>query len=180
MSMIILFLKEIADLQSPSDSSNSLSLPQRHWRSTWDYARHYITFTWHTDCHSFQQNGGQNRAKWVWTEIEIRHKRPGIIKLVCYCCFWIVNCLKLEASLFWEWPGNEFQEAEEDDDDEEDEDDDDDDEEEGSEEDEDEVEPKLKYERIGNAMNTILNGEECASCMAVHTKVRSQSSTRPC
>ncbi|XP_027048267.1 vacuolar protein sorting-associated protein 41 homolog [Pocillopora damicornis] len=61
-------------------------------------------------------------------------------------------------------------EAEEDDDNEEDEDDDDDDEEEGSEEDEDEVEPKLKYERIGNAMNTILNGEECASCMAVHTK----------
>ena len=75
--------------------------------------------------------------------------------------------------MFWEWPGNEFQEAEEDDDNEEDEDDDDDDEEEGSEEDEDEVEPKLKYERIGNAMNTILNGEECASCMAVHTKVRS-------
>ena len=33
------------------------------------------------------------------------------------------------------------------------------------------MEPKLKYERIGNAMNTILNGEECASCMAVHTKV---------
>lgn len=54
---------------------------------------------------------------------------------------------------------------------EEEEDDDDDDEEEGSDEDEDEVEPKLKYERIGNAMNTILNGEECASCMAVHTKV---------
>ena len=50
-------------------------------------------------------------------------------------------------------------------------DDDDDDEDDGSEEDEDEVEPKLKYERIGNAMNTILNGEECASCMAVHTKV---------
>lgn len=49
--------------------------------------------------------------------------------------------------------------------------DDDDDEDDGSEEDEDEVEPKLKYERIGNAMNTILNGEECASCMAVHTKV---------
>ena len=63
---------------------------------------------------------------------------------------------------------NNFQEE---DDEEEDEDDD---EEEGSEEDEDEVEPKLKYERIGNAMNTILNGEECASCMAVHTKVRSQ------
>lgn len=54
---------------------------------------------------------------------------------------------------------------------EEEEEDDDDDEEEGSDEDEDEVEPKLKYERIGNAMNTILNGEECASCMAVHTKV---------
>ncbi|XP_078376476.1 vacuolar protein sorting-associated protein 41 homolog isoform X2 [Oculina patagonica] len=55
---------------------------------------------------------------------------------------------------------------------EEDDDDDDDEEEEedGSDEDEDEVEPKLKYERIGNAMNTILNGEECASCMAVHTK----------
>lgn len=49
--------------------------------------------------------------------------------------------------------------------------DDDDDEDDGSEEYEDEVEPKLKYERIGNAMNTILNGEECASCMAVHTKV---------
>ncbi|KAK2570430.1 Vacuolar protein sorting-associated protein 41-like protein [Acropora cervicornis] len=53
-------------------------------------------------------------------------------------------------------------------------DDEEDDEEEfeGSEEedDEEEVEPKLKYERIGNAMNTILNGEECASCMAVHTK----------
>ncbi|XP_067021435.1 vacuolar protein sorting-associated protein 41 homolog isoform X2 [Acropora muricata] len=54
-------------------------------------------------------------------------------------------------------------------------DDEEDDEEEyeGSEEEEDdeeEVEPKLKYERIGNAMNTILNGEECASCMAVHTK----------
>lgn len=49
--------------------------------------------------------------------------------------------------------------------------DDEDEDEEGSEEDEDEVEPKLKYERIGNAMNTILNGEECASCMAVHTKV---------
>lgn len=32
------------------------------------------------------------------------------------------------------------------------------------------MEPKLKYERIGNAMNTILNGEECASCMAVHPK----------
>ena len=103
MSMIILFLKEIADLQSPSDGSNSLSLPQRHWRSTWEYARYYITFTWRTDYHSFQQNGGQNRAKWVWTEIEIRHKRPGIIKLVCYWSFWIVNCLKLEASLFWEW-----------------------------------------------------------------------------
>ena len=45
-------------------------------------------------------------------------------------------------------------------------------EEEGSEEDDgEEVEPKLKYERIGNAMNIILNGEECASCMAVHTKV---------
>lgn len=44
-------------------------------------------------------------------------------------------------------------------------------EEEGSEEDDgEEVEPKLKYERIGNAMNIILNGEECASCMAVHTK----------
>lgn len=53
----------------------------------------------------------------------------------------------------------------------EDDDDEDEDEEDGSEEDEDEVEPKLKYERIGNAMNTILNGEECASCMAVHTKV---------
>ena len=51
------------------------------------------------------------------------------------------------------------------------EDDEDDEDEDGSEEDEDEVEPKLKYERIGNAMNTILNGEECASCMAVHTKV---------
>ncbi|XP_020616436.1 vacuolar protein sorting-associated protein 41 homolog [Orbicella faveolata] len=54
--------------------------------------------------------------------------------------------------------------------DEDSEDEDDDDENDGSEEDEDEVEPKLKYERIGNAMNTILNGEECASCMAVHTK----------
>lgn len=58
--------------------------------------------------------------------------------------------------------------SQEEDDDDEDEDDEDD---EGSDEDEDEVEPKLKYERIGNAMNTILNGEECASCMAVHTKV---------
>lgn len=59
--------------------------------------------------------------------------------------------------------------SQEDDDD--DGDNEDDDEDDGSEEDEDEVEPKLKYERIGNAMNTILNGEECASCMAVHTKV---------
>ena len=57
--------------------------------------------------------------------------------------------------------------------DDEDSNDEDDDEDDGSEEDEDEVEPKLKYERIGNAMNTILNGEECASCMAVHTKVPS-------
>jgi len=59
--------------------------------------------------------------------------------------------------------------SQEEDDDSDDEDDDDEDD--GSEEEEDEVEPKLKYERIGNAMNTILNGEECASCMAVHTKV---------
>lgn len=62
---------------------------------------------------------------------------------------------------------NNLQE-EEDEDDEDDEDDGDDD---GSYEEEDEVEPKLKYERVGNAMNNILNGEECASCMAVHTKV---------
>ncbi len=61
---------------------------------------------------------------------------------------------------------NNSQEEEDDDDD-----DDEEEEEDGSDEDEDEVEPKLKYERIGNAMNTILNGEECASCMAVHTKV---------
>ncbi|KAL9968325.1 hypothetical protein ACROYT_G026686 [Oculina patagonica] len=60
---------------------------------------------------------------------------------------------------------NNSQEEEDDDDD-----DDEEEEEDGSDEDEDEVEPKLKYERIGNAMNTILNGEECASCMAVHTK----------
>ncbi|XP_066028938.1 LOW QUALITY PROTEIN: vacuolar protein sorting-associated protein 41 homolog [Pocillopora verrucosa] len=59
-------------------------------------------------------------------------------------------------------------EAEEDDDDEEDEDDDD--EEEGSEEDEDEVEPKLKIRKNWKCHDTILNGEECASCMAVHTK----------
>lgn len=46
----------------------------------------------------------------------------------------------------------------------------DDEEEEESEEDEEE-EPKLKYERLGNAVNDILKGEECASCMAVHSKV---------
>ncbi|KAK3752405.1 hypothetical protein QZH41_008609, partial [Actinostola sp. cb2023] len=43
-------------------------------------------------------------------------------------------------------------------------------EEEESEEEEEEEEPKLKYERLGNAVNEILKGEECASCMAVHSK----------
>lgn len=49
--------------------------------------------------------------------------------------------------------------------------DDDDDEDDGFEEYEDEVEFKLKYERIGNVMNIIFNGEECVSCMVVYIKV---------
>jgi hypothetical protein len=48
-------------------------------------------------------------------------------------------------------------------------------EEEESEEEEEEEEPKLKYERLGNAVNDILKGKECASCMAVHSKVMKNS-----
>ncbi|XP_048576551.1 vacuolar protein sorting-associated protein 41 homolog isoform X2 [Nematostella vectensis] len=44
-----------------------------------------------------------------------------------------------------------------------------DDDSEGDEEEEEE-EPKLKYERLGNAVNEILRKDECASCMAVHSK----------
>ena len=51
-------------------------------------------------------------------------------------------------------------------------DEDDEDEEDGDEESEEEedLEPKLKYERIANAVNDILKAD-CASCMAVHSKV---------
>ncbi|XP_048239189.1 vacuolar protein sorting-associated protein 41 homolog [Haliotis rufescens] len=50
-----------------------------------------------------------------------------------------------------------------------DDDDDDDDEDDDDEDDEDSVEPKLKYERIGNDLTGIFN-KDAASCMAVHPK----------
>ena len=83
----------------------------------------------------------------------------------------MVNCLLW--IVFFDWFQEEVDEDEDEDDSGADDDEEEGDDDEGSEDDEDEVEPKLKYERIGNAMNTILNGEECASCMAVHTKVHS-------
>lgn len=43
-------------------------------------------------------------------------------------------------------------------------------EEESEESEEEELEPKLKYERVANAVNEILKAD-CASCMAVHSKV---------
>ena len=59
-----------------------------------------------------------------------------------------------------------------DDDEEEDDDDDDDEEDEDDDEHEGEVdEPKLKYERISNTLEAILNND-AASYLAVHTKVQ--------
>lgn len=64
---------------------------------------------------------------------------------------------------------------EEEDDDEEDEDEDEDETDDSQEEDDSDSdqEPKLKYERIQNKLEEILN-KEAASCMAVHTKVMSK------
>lgn len=95
-----------------------------------------------------------------------------LITLIYFCVTEIVILENMAEQLVVE--DLEHVEEEEDDDDDDDEEDEDETDDSQEEDDSDsDQEPKLKYERIQNKLEEILN-KEAASCMAVHTKVMSK------